>query len=86
MQHSDDLSRLGRWIAELDVLLGLAIASRECDLVRPTVVAEPNVLDIIQGRHFLQELCVESFIPNDTHIAERDDRNSKGPLISRLLH
>lgn len=93
LENSTDLTRLGRWIAELDVLLGLAIASRECNLVRPVVEERSNAIEITQGRHFLQELCVETFIPNDTMIRERQSMNTAGdseksasePLISDPL-
>ncbi|GFZ44458.1 LOW QUALITY PROTEIN: hypothetical protein JCM24511_02180 [Saitozyma sp. JCM 24511] len=55
-------------IAELDCLLALAHAAVTYGLVRPKMTEEP-VLRVTAGRHLLQELCVDTYIPNDTHIA-----------------
>ncbi|KAI0670991.1 DNA mismatch repair protein MutS [Trametes maxima] len=53
--------------AELDCLLSFAAASRSYDYRRPCMT-ESNVIDIRQGRHPLQELVVDTFVPNDTFI------------------
>ncbi|KAI0632052.1 DNA mismatch repair protein MutS [Trametes polyzona] len=53
--------------AELDCLLSFAAASRAQDYRRP-VMTERNVIDIKQGRHPLQELVVDTFVPNDSYI------------------
>ncbi|CAM9190733.1 unnamed protein product, partial [Chrysoparadoxa australica] len=55
-------------VAELDALLSLASAAVELRFTRPSVVDE-DVLMIKNGRHPLQELTVETFIPNDTYIS-----------------
>ncbi|CAN0073137.1 unnamed protein product, partial [Phaeothamnion confervicola] len=55
-------------VGELDALLALAAVAVDFGLVRPQVV-EANVVIIKNGRHPLQSLTVESFIPNDTYIA-----------------
>lgn len=47
-------------------MLALADVARKNNFVRPELVAEPR-LDIVGGRHPLQELCVDRFVPNDTH-------------------
>lgn len=41
--------------------------ARQNNFVRPVLVNEP-CLEIIGGRHPLQELCVDHFVPNDTLI------------------
>ncbi|PIL22345.1 hypothetical protein GSI_15033 [Ganoderma sinense ZZ0214-1] len=52
--------------AELDCLLSFAIAARSYDYRRPCMTEE-NVVDIKQGRHPLQELVVDTFVPNDAY-------------------
>ncbi|RUP45064.1 hypothetical protein BC936DRAFT_148657, partial [Jimgerdemannia flammicorona] len=81
--------------AELDCLLSLADAARKYNYCRPTMANE-NVLKIVRGRHPLQELCVDVFIPNDTYLiggrgvtrhqglAENDDDREPGESDSRL--
>ncbi|KAJ7069760.1 DNA mismatch repair protein MutS [Mycena amicta] len=54
--------------AELDCLLSFASASRVFGYSRPLMVQE-NIIDIKQGRHPLQEQVVDTFVPNDAHLA-----------------
>ncbi|RWS29429.1 hypothetical protein B4U80_01520 [Leptotrombidium deliense] len=42
----------------------MAEVSRECNYIRP-VFNENNEYEIIGGRHFLQECCVDNFVAND---------------------
>ncbi|XP_052178849.1 DNA mismatch repair protein MSH5 isoform X4 [Diospyros lotus] len=53
--------------AELDCLLSLALVARQNNYVRPILSME-NLLEIRNGRHVLQEITVDTFIPNDTKI------------------
>ena len=53
--------------AELDCLLSFAAATRSYGYVRPTM-AEDNVIDIKEGRHPLQEMIVDHFVPNDVRM------------------
>ncbi len=46
-------------------LLALAKAVSNHSLVRPVMREEP-ILKIRNGRHFLQELWVKTYLPNDT--------------------
>ncbi|CAH9108394.1 unnamed protein product [Cuscuta epithymum] len=55
--------------AELDCLLSLALVARQNNYKRPTLTAQ-NFLDIHNGRHLLQEMTVDTFIPNDTKISD----------------
>jgi DNA mismatch repair protein MSH5 len=54
-----------RAAATLDCVLAFAVAAVERDWVEPELVQEP-VLLIEGGRHPLCELCVDTFVPNDT--------------------
>ncbi|KAD4178838.1 hypothetical protein E3N88_27429 [Mikania micrantha] len=56
--------------AELDCFLSLALVARQNNYVRPTLTGEA-VLDIHNGRHVLQEMTVDTFIPNDTNIMDQ---------------
>ncbi|CAM9117808.1 unnamed protein product [Pylaiella littoralis] len=56
-------------LAELDAALALASVAADFGFVRPEVV-EDNVIMIKNGRHPLQELTVDRFIPNDTYVAD----------------
>ncbi|XP_050216357.1 DNA mismatch repair protein MSH5 isoform X2 [Mercurialis annua] len=57
------------FVAELDCLLSLALVARQNNYVRP-ILTEETLLDIQNGRHVLQEMTVDSFIPNDTKILD----------------
>lgn len=53
--------------AELDVLLSFAESSRAYEYRRPIIVNEP-VIDIVQGRHPLQEQVEDTFVPNSCRL------------------
>ncbi|KAJ6886477.1 ATP binding protein [Populus alba x Populus x berolinensis] len=48
-------------------ILSLAIVAHQNNYVRP-ILTEETLLDIQNGRHVLQEMTVDTFIPNDTKI------------------
>ncbi|XP_030852614.1 mutS protein homolog 5-like [Strongylocentrotus purpuratus] len=54
------------YAAELDCLIAIAIAAKEGNYIRPELT-HGSQLDIIGGRHPLQELCVTPFVPNNAH-------------------
>ncbi|KZF26467.1 P-loop containing nucleoside triphosphate hydrolase protein [Xylona heveae TC161] len=56
---------------ELDSILALAQAAKIYKLNRP-LVTDQNIINIIGGRHLLQELTVSSFVPNDTFLRGGD--------------
>jgi DNA mismatch repair protein MutS len=60
-----------KWIAEVDVYLGLAEVAREQGYTRP-VVDDSDLLKIEDGRHPVIEASIEkeAFIPNDVHFSE----------------
>ncbi|CAN6457480.1 unnamed protein product [Victoria cruziana] len=58
-----------KFSAELDCYLSLALVARENNYVRP-ILTEDSVIDIENGRHMLQEMTVDTFVPNGTRINE----------------
>ncbi|EEB95039.1 hypothetical protein MPER_06053 [Moniliophthora perniciosa FA553] len=65
--HDNAIAHACDVCAELDCLLAFAEVSRTHEYRRPVMV-EDNVIDIVQGRHPLQEMVVDTFVPNDTRI------------------
>ncbi|TCD61354.1 MutS protein msh5 [Steccherinum ochraceum] len=65
--------------AELDCLLAFAAASRIHNFIRPEM-SEDTVTHIVQGRHPLHELLVDSFVPNDIDVAGGGCAGSRRPL------
>ena len=57
-------------LAELDCFISLAMAAHDLNFSEPRLVEE-NIVEIKDGRHPIQELCVPQFIPNDIDISER---------------
>eukprot|EP00261_Vitis_vinifera_P031776 XP_019073019.1 PREDICTED: DNA mismatch repair protein MSH5 isoform X5 [Vitis vinifera] len=55
--------------AELDCFLSLSLIAHQNNYVRPVLSAD-SLLDIRNGRHVLQEMTVDTFIPNDTKILD----------------
>ncbi|KAF5369357.1 hypothetical protein D9758_002767 [Tetrapyrgos nigripes] len=66
--HYDAMCAICDVCAELDCLLAFADASNLGGYRRPHMVEE-NIIDIVQGRHPLQEMVVDTFVPNDTRLA-----------------
>ncbi|KAI5733719.1 hypothetical protein M8J76_015104 [Diaphorina citri] len=79
-------------IAELDCLFALSIAAQEHNLTCPTILPSGSGIQIKEGRHPLQELNVESFVPNDfqsqkIHILTGPNACGKSvALITYLAH
>ncbi|XP_073055825.1 DNA mismatch repair protein MSH5 isoform X2 [Primulina eburnea] len=69
LQFSVPILEAVNFAAELDCLSSLALVARQNNYVRPILTSE-NMLDILNGRHVLQEMTVDTFIPNDTKILE----------------
>jgi len=65
LEHTKVLMDVMDCCAELDCLISLALCARENNYVCPQLTTS-SVLSIEQGRHPLQELCVNQFVPNDT--------------------
>ena len=58
--------------ASLDAVMSLGVVARERDYVRPIITAD-KVIAIKSGRHPIQEITVDDFVPNDTFLD--GDRN-----------
>ncbi|XP_057818789.2 DNA mismatch repair protein MSH5 isoform X3 [Cryptomeria japonica] len=72
VQHfSMHLHMASNFVGELDCILSLALVARQYNYVRP-VLSEDSTLQIKNGRHALQEMIVETFVPNDTIITNED--------------
>jgi len=71
------LVHLDESLSTLDAVLSMGIASKERSFVRPDIKNERTIV-IKAGRHPLQEIVVDSFIPNDTYF----DPNKNVALIT----
>lgn len=69
LQFQDQINKLNDVCAKLDCILSLTVCSTDFNLSRPRMVQEP-ILKIIEGRNILQELTVDTIIPNDTNLSE----------------
>ncbi|GAA5812728.1 hypothetical protein MFLAVUS_006186 [Mucor flavus] len=67
LQHTDPFSEASTLLSELDCLLSLSLAALRFNYVEPIITMDDSLI-ITQGRHPLQELCVDVFIPNDTYL------------------
>ncbi len=65
--YIDDLQRIARAIARLDVLVALATHAARNQWCKPVLVATEG-LDIVQGRHPVVENAIERFIANDCRL------------------
>ncbi|XP_071954087.1 mutS protein homolog 5-like isoform X2 [Antedon mediterranea] len=66
LERSAVLLKVMDLAAELDCLLALTVAAMENNYVRPELKTD-NIIEIYGGRHPLQEICVGTFVPNDTY-------------------
>ena len=82
LDYELELTRMAHALGELDCTISLATVATQYDLVRPTMTHE-RVVYISNGRHPLQELTVDSFVPNDTCIGpDRKAAIVTGPNFS----
>ncbi|KAK9733277.1 hypothetical protein RND81_04G056600 [Saponaria officinalis] len=66
---STHLLKAVNFAAELDCLLSLAVIAQQHNYIRPILTTD-SVVNIQNGRHLLQEMTVDTFIPNDTKILD----------------
>nr|XP_034584839.1 DNA mismatch repair protein MSH5 isoform X3 [Setaria viridis] len=69
LQFLPQLTKAVNFAAELDCILSLAVVARQNNYVRP-ILTEDSILEIHNGRHALQEMTVDTFVPNDTKIRD----------------
>ncbi|XP_070564390.1 mutS protein homolog 5-like isoform X2 [Ptychodera flava] len=65
LEHSKVLNAVLEYAAELDCLISLAMSAQANNYTQPILTTD-NVIQIEGGRHPLQELCVNPFVPNNT--------------------
>ncbi|KAF9141882.1 MutS protein msh5 [Mortierella sp. GBA39] len=80
IENSQFLVTCSDHCAELDVLVSLARVARLHNYRRPTMV-EGTILKIMNGRHPLQEMVVDSFVTNSTQIGGMDQNNASAPTV-----
>ncbi|KAK4158209.1 muts domain V-domain-containing protein [Chaetomidium leptoderma] len=68
LEHEEAILSASELFGELDSLLAFALASEKYNWTAPTMTTS-NLIDIVDGRHPLQELLVPSYIPNDCVMA-----------------
>ncbi|EFA85304.1 DNA mismatch repair protein [Heterostelium album PN500] len=86
LKISNALIEVSNYCSELDAIISMAIVSKESNFVRPTINSE-SILEIKNGRHPLQELCTNTFIPNDTELTGKYKYitiNSKDSQLTNL--
>lgn len=69
--HVTSITTMLDKIKMLDCLLAFSDVAREFDLVKPNLVMKQQI-SIKQGRHILQQHCVDSFIANDYDSSSED--------------
>ncbi|XP_050060618.1 mutS protein homolog 5-like isoform X2 [Aphis gossypii] len=69
IQHwISDLHLILKLIAELDCLIGFADVAKDLKLIKPNILPKEHcIINIINGRHILQEKYVDKFVPNSYH-------------------
>ncbi|EGG14783.1 mutS like protein [Cavenderia fasciculata] len=72
LENVSQLVAICNYCSQLDCFISLALASKELNFVKPTINNEHRI-NIVNGRHPLQEICVQTFIPNDTKINTIDN-------------
>lgn len=82
LDAEEALQQLSVAVSTLDALISLGTIAVEYQLTAPEISDEPTYL-IKNGRHLLQELTVDNFVPNDTFIsAEKNVALISGPNTS----
>ncbi|KAL0142774.1 DNA mismatch repair protein MutS [Mucor lusitanicus] len=78
LQYSTQFIEISDALSELDCILSLAVVALRFSYVKPNLTMD-NALDIVKGRHPLQELSVDIFIPNHTHLKGGQGFKSQRP-------
>ncbi|KAL9558568.1 hypothetical protein PS6_001210 [Mucor atramentarius] len=78
LQYSAQFIEISEALSELDCILSLALVALRFNYVKPHLTLD-NTLDIVKGRHPLQELSVDIFIPNHTHLKSGQGFKSQRP-------
>jgi len=62
------LYQLSSLLSTIDAIISLGVIASEGDFCRPDIVEE-SLIVVKNGRHLLQALTVDSFVPNDTFVS-----------------
>jgi len=82
LDAEEQLQQLSILVSTLDALISLGALAVEQNLTRPELVDDCCIL-IKNGRHLLQELTVDNFVPNDTFLSgEKNIALITGPNTS----
>ena len=68
LEFEEQLLQLTITLSTIDALISLGTLAVEQQLVRPEITEDDSIL-IKGGRHLLQELTVDNFVPNDTFLS-----------------
>lgn len=64
----EQLQQLASSLSTMDALISLGTLANEQNLTEPEISDDPVII-IKNGRHLLQELTVDNFVPNDTYLS-----------------
>lgn len=81
LEYEGPLLTAGARLAEVDVLASFAEVSQDYRYVRPRIHAEPLLL-VKGARHPLQELTVDTFVPNDIAVSAGTPEERGGGSVS----
>lgn len=78
LEHETVLLAVSETLGELDSILALALGCSQQGWTRPEITND-NIIEILGGRHPLQELVVPTFIANDCNLAGGTEQRSSAP-------
>ncbi len=75
LRHVEELQKTSDAIAELDVLISLALVAREHSYVKPVICDAGMPLNIVDGRHpVVEATSKQRFVPNDCLLDNDENR------------
>lgn len=74
LEQSGLILDIAHTISQLDCLLALSIVAKENNWCKPNIIQDGHTLMIKDGRHPLQEQCVQTFVANDTEMSQEDSK------------
>lgn len=83
LEHETMLLEISDLCGHFDAILALAVGAQRYGWVAPRIT-ETSTIAIKNGRHPLQELLVDSFVPNDCHITSGSNVSMEKESGSRI--
>lgn len=74
LEQSGLILDIAHAISQLDCLLALSMVAKENNWCKPNIVEAGQSLEIKDGRHPLQEQCVQTFVSNDTEMSQDESK------------